>query len=234
MTGLDAGDATRPRTADDWSDRLAARIGGEVKRYRRRRGMSAQDLADRLAAVGHEIKRSTLANLESGRRGVSVADLLAIAAALDISPLLLAWPLESADSVEPLPDVQVSAWDGARWWRGDSDSPTRHAQEHGENAIVRLLSQHDATVADIVVSASKVADRSRRDELAATLDPAKRTEWLATFDETMRLAESRIARDSQWLKAIRARIAERGAAKPTVPPEIVPVMTLLGDWDDDA
>lgn len=65
-----------------------------VRRLRDRRGWSAQDLAGQTAQAGHHVPRSTLANLENGRRRVvTVDELAALAAALSVDP----WSLTTDD-----------------------------------------------------------------------------------------------------------------------------------------
>ena len=67
-----------------------------------------------------EIPRAVLANLENGRRPtVTAAELLVLAEALQVPPLLLVIPLGRQERIEILPDVQLSAFDAAQWWRGD-------------------------------------------------------------------------------------------------------------------
>ena len=55
--------------------------------------MSVQKLADVTDELGMPIPRSVLANLESGRREtVTVAEVLVLAAALDVAPIDLICP----------------------------------------------------------------------------------------------------------------------------------------------
>lgn len=62
-------------------------IGERVRWYRNLRGLSAQDLADRMAGT---MTRSVIANLEAGRKkDVTVTELTALAQALDVAPLSL-------------------------------------------------------------------------------------------------------------------------------------------------
>ena len=75
---------------EEWAERLAASVGRQVKRYRARPELrlSAQALSDRTAQLGHEVKRSVIANLESGRRGtVTLADVFVLAQALMVPPI---------------------------------------------------------------------------------------------------------------------------------------------------
>ncbi|MEV0282454.1 helix-turn-helix transcriptional regulator, partial [Streptomyces sp. NPDC050610] len=52
----------------EWVDRVKANVAGEVRRRRKEKGWSAQDLADRCERLGHPIPRNVIANMESGRR----------------------------------------------------------------------------------------------------------------------------------------------------------------------
>lgn len=81
--------------------------------------MSAQQLADRTAELGYPLTRSTIASLESGRRGtVTLADLLVLAMALDVPPVALVFPVGRVASVEPLPGVTDDPLAAAEWWSG--------------------------------------------------------------------------------------------------------------------
>jgi transcriptional regulator with XRE-family HTH domain len=108
-------------TQVDWQERLTRVIAGEVRRYRHELKMSAQKLADECERLGFPIPRSVLANLEHGRReAVSVAELLVLAAALRVPPILLVIPVARQESVEILPGVEAPAWPSALWWRGEA------------------------------------------------------------------------------------------------------------------
>lgn len=111
---------------EEWPKRLTKVIAGQVQRTRAERKMSAQQLADATAALGHAVPRSVIANLESGRRDVvSVAELLVLARALEVPPLLLVFPIGSASTVEVLPGVHAPTWPVARWFTGEGRFPTR-------------------------------------------------------------------------------------------------------------
>jgi transcriptional regulator with XRE-family HTH domain len=107
-------------TQPTWTERLTRAIAGEIFRYRKDKGMSAQQLSDRCAKLGLEISRSTLADLENGRRAtLTVAELLALAAALGISPTLLVAPVGRQEMIEILPGRGVAPWDVVRWLDGE-------------------------------------------------------------------------------------------------------------------
>src|SRR5579871_5465845 len=63
-----------------------------VKQARKRRGWTLATFAERCAATGApQFTRATLANIETGRRsrGITVDEIVALAFALDLSPLHL-------------------------------------------------------------------------------------------------------------------------------------------------
>ena len=63
-----------------------------------------------------EITRPVLVKLEHGRReAVSAAELAVLAAALDIAPVLLLYPVGSAGFAEYLPGRTAAPWDAAVW-----------------------------------------------------------------------------------------------------------------------
>lgn len=67
------------------------RVAQNIKNIRTQRGWSARVLAEHCAAVGMPgLNRPTIANIEAGRRGyVSVDELCAFGAALNVDPMLL-------------------------------------------------------------------------------------------------------------------------------------------------
>jgi hypothetical protein len=82
--------------------------------------MSAHELADATARLGYPITRSQIANYESGRKqGLDVAELLVIAAALDVAPLELLFPGEADHPVERLPGQTVATSHAASWFTGN-------------------------------------------------------------------------------------------------------------------
>ncbi len=110
-----------------WSIRLAAEIGRNVAYHRgvrpgaKGRRMTVQALADRCTELGLPIGRVALTKLENGvREKVSVAEIFVLAAALEVPPVLLIFPLGRTDSVEIIPARTLSAWDAAKWLSGDA------------------------------------------------------------------------------------------------------------------
>lgn len=81
------------------------RVISRVVARRRELGLSARELAEGVTAAGFPLTRSTLANLESGRRGdITTTELVAFAIALRTTPmeLLLAPACATCKDVPPV------------------------------------------------------------------------------------------------------------------------------------
>lgn len=136
---------------EGWQPRLTRVIAREIRRHRDRRKMSAQQLADRTAELGMPIPRPVLANLESGRRdSVSAAELLILAAALDVAPMELICPVGYDDQIELLPGRTMDPLQASRWFDGrlklDATRPKAILQPAplGEGTSASLAEQHAA------------------------------------------------------------------------------------------
>ncbi|MFI7496241.1 helix-turn-helix domain-containing protein [Kocuria sp. M4R2S49] len=107
---------------DDWGTTTTHRIGKNVAETRKRKKMSAQTLADLCEARGIPMKRTSIANLENGRRdSVTVTDLMAIAAALEVPPVTLMFPTDQAGlEVEVLPNNSAMTFDALTWFTGET------------------------------------------------------------------------------------------------------------------
>ncbi|MCF6507382.1 helix-turn-helix domain-containing protein [Blastococcus sp. MG754426] len=128
-----------------WPKRLTATIADQVQRTRVAQGLSAQQLADITAELGYAIPRSVIANLESGRRDtVSVAELIVLARALRIPPLLLALPIGRLDTVELLPGVDAATWPAAKWFAGDGAFPGEGFAASNNSVIKDFRAQDQA------------------------------------------------------------------------------------------
>lgn len=100
------------------------RIASEIRRLRTLQGMSAQVLADRINELGHTMSRSTLADIENGRRRyITVTELIVLARALNAAPVTLLIPGPYNDETgEVLPGVFGSQFEVSEWFCGSGDS----------------------------------------------------------------------------------------------------------------
>ncbi|OZD70587.1 transcriptional regulator [Rhodococcus sp. 06-1059B-a] len=106
-----------------WAEGIVTRIAGEVRRLRGKdhAALSAAKLADRTYDIGYGISRSVVADLETGRKkGIDVAELLTLAAALGVSPAQLLYPDLPKGSVEVLPGLQQESHDALQWFSGEA------------------------------------------------------------------------------------------------------------------
>lgn len=90
-------------------------VGENIRRARAALGWSQQALAERLAEVGEPWSRATIAQLELGKRGATVDDLVVLALALGVAPHVLLYPpagvdVAVADDVLPGPDLAHWIW----------------------------------------------------------------------------------------------------------------------------
>lgn len=105
-------------SSTSWAQDQTERIAKEIRRLRGT--SSAQWLSDRTAEVGHRIGRSTISEIETGRRqSLSVVELTIIARALDVPPAQLLYPDLPDGPVEVLPGEHVTSIDAVRWFSGE-------------------------------------------------------------------------------------------------------------------
>lgn len=69
--------------------KIGQHVAESIARLRRERGLEQRDLAELVTGAGRTMSASVLSKIESGARRVDVDDLVAIAAALEVSPALL-------------------------------------------------------------------------------------------------------------------------------------------------
>jgi len=103
---------------------LTTCIGRNVRRIRNHRGWRGDDLVERLRAVGVDIKRDALFDLEKGKRAsVSVDLLIQLAYVLDVSPLVLMLPPDD-QTMAVTPTLNVPAKTVYEWAVGGQPAPT--------------------------------------------------------------------------------------------------------------
>lgn len=92
---------------------------------------SAQELADRVQALGGRLDRAAISKIESLSRNVSLDEALLLAAALDVAPVHLFFPLNDDAEVEIAPSLKpVRTADARAWFRGQAPLPGRSEQTY--------------------------------------------------------------------------------------------------------
>lgn len=149
-------------STEDWSAEFTSLVGQEVRRVRKERKMSADELAAACAALGAEVPSRTVTNLETGRRAaLPVTDLLVLARALDVSPINLLFPLGEAAEVQVLPGEAVATWEALAWFT-DEEIHGDAAPAGSARAVIDRYRAHAAAVHTALVSLRIREDRRRQ------------------------------------------------------------------------
>lgn len=140
-------------TQDDggklWAEGLHRRVGEAIRNARDGRGMSAQQVADNTATLGYPVSRSQIANYESGRKQtLDIAELLVIAATLDVPPVSLLFGGHPDRDVEVLPGQMMQTTAALARFSGDdsygSDVPAREVIPSSPPALLLALARERA------------------------------------------------------------------------------------------
>jgi len=111
-------------TQDSWSTRVTGEIIAEVKRLREKRRWSAQQLSEECKRLGFSLSRSTIADLENGRRmHFGIPELLVLARALDVPPLMLLFRVGAEEQTELLPGEYRAPFRAAEWFSDQGPYP---------------------------------------------------------------------------------------------------------------
>lgn len=190
----------------DWAAAQAREIGRRVGQRRKDLSLSAPDLAARCEALGMpSLTRQVIMRLEHGRReAVSVSELSVLGAALEISPILLLYPLGQSTQAEYLPGRKADAWDGVRWWSGQIAVGPKGDMSRGERELpTELFAAHHQMTGEWPASATKAAyQRTRRAGLRpGSIQPEDREAMFAVIG----------------LREIRTQIRDAGLQPPQLP-----------------
>ena len=181
-----------------WPAGLTRVTGRLIKGYRKARQLSAERLAEGVSELGLRYTRTQVTNLESGRRdSITVGEVLAFAAVLDVPPFLLLVPLGQDEEVEALPGRMTDAWQVYRWMNGEVPTdqlrpaaerdPSEHYFRHSPAAyVIELYRRHDSALYGYLRlrSSNPEAAKARADNLAAArVDIERHGLWLPPIPE---------------------------------------------------
>lgn len=77
-------------------------------------------MSERTAALGHRVSRSTISEIETGRRkSITLADFIILAAALDTAPVALIYPGPYREDIRALPELKIPQIWAVRWFSGE-------------------------------------------------------------------------------------------------------------------
>lgn len=108
-------------------------VADQIRRHRKRLGINRDQLAERCAEFGApKLTTATITNIETGRpkdgirrREISVDELVVLAKALGVPPILLLYPVGLRELTEVLPGRQAGTWAAAKWFTGEAPLPTQ-------------------------------------------------------------------------------------------------------------
>jgi len=204
-----------------------------VREARDRRGWTAEQLAERCAAAGmRQLDRSTIANIETGRRRrIGVDEWLVLAHVLDVAPLHLLLPRDDDDQVAVTPTVTVTAAQARRWAAGREPLPGGDERtfryevpdseyERRSQRVRDAEDRNDAAWRRLRVAKEKLKaitdDLSELDRKAPSMLPlqpahAKKLRLEARLDVAYdQVAEATVEADDAWT-SLRRVWAEEGA-----------------------
>jgi transcriptional regulator with XRE-family HTH domain len=109
------------QSAKTWEMELSGRIGAAVQARRNALKLTAQQLAERTRALGYLVTRVAISKIETNNRAgkFDVAELLVLAAALDLAPVQLIFPDLVDGPVQVLPNRTVTSANAVAWFAGD-------------------------------------------------------------------------------------------------------------------
>lgn len=139
-------------------------FGEQLRITREHKRWTQQRLSDRTRELGHPVDRATIAKIERGsRRNVALDDALALAAALNVSPVHLFAASLTGDKVAVTPELVLNSREVRQWLRGQlsldetddrfyfsevSDDEWIAQQRHGIQYLLRLTQDLVAAAAD--------------------------------------------------------------------------------------
>ncbi|MEW1655986.1 helix-turn-helix transcriptional regulator [Streptomyces sp. NPDC093707] len=196
--------------APEWVDQVMATVAAEVRRRRKELRMSAQDLADACAELGHLIPRNVIANMESGRRAnLPLVDVMVLAKALNTAPICLIYPVGYIDDVQQLPlQDPTDTWTALAWFTGED-------RELGaDDDMLRNFRDHHAAQEDVTAAQQgEIRARLEVDHPSGTVSKAEALRAQARYTQQAERAK----RD---LRTIRAFIREDGGTPPVLWPDL--------------
>lgn len=209
----------------DWAPRMAADIGQRVARLREERGISAQQLADRCSDLGlPAMSRIVITRLENGRReAVSTAELAVLAAALDVAPVELLFPVGSQDLTEALPGQEWRTLYTVQWFIGklklDGFGGFYRPQRLADQTDTALLEEHEDTIGEW----EKYLQRQ------IELNPMQSDE----ADREWNLVRTYMDRLEGTLRAVRSEMRHRGMLLPDLGSDVAFMTRIDEDGRED-
>lgn len=140
-------------------------VADRVTQLRKASGYSQAQLGERMAELRPGWSRSTVVKLENyNREGVSVGDLLSLALALDVPPIMLIADPRHTETVPVADGLTVDVWDALLWLAG---SGRINGTDLGNMSPAAWLIQSGWGVVEALAELDRYERRVSNDEQAA-------------------------------------------------------------------
>jgi transcriptional regulator with XRE-family HTH domain len=126
---------------------VATVMSGRLRKYRNLKGLKVKQLSDLCIEKVPTLTESVITNIERppdkrrASRPVTVEEVMALAAALEVPPLLLILPLGEEDEVQ-IYGSPMETWTAAQWWMGEVDLAGGELTEDPVAAPLVLFRHH--------------------------------------------------------------------------------------------
>lgn len=201
-------------TNGDWSPSFTARVAEQMRQARKAAGLTVAEAAQGCAELGLAVPKTTITNLETGRRtSIDLAEFLVLAEVYKVPPISLLFPLGTEASVAVLPDLEVPTWEAVAWFTGETPlvqpAPPGSARE-----VLDTFRAHSDAVATATTSTRLAKERRRKASI--TLDSGRRETLLEAAASYEQLAFD----DCRELREFRQAMRERGLVPPALPADL--------------
>ncbi|MEU4200831.1 helix-turn-helix transcriptional regulator [Streptomyces sp. NPDC026294] len=201
-------------TQNDWSLAFTASVAERLRAARKSAGLTVAEAAEACDGAGLSVPRTTITNLEIGRRSsVDLAELLVLADVYAVPPVSLLFPLGTAATVAVLPGREVPTWDAVAWFTGETSLKLPVPEGSAREILDVFRAHHDAV--ETALSSSRLASERRR-KASTSLDPQRRERLLSAAASYEQVAYD----DCRELRLFRDRMRERGLMLPTLPDDL--------------
>ena len=201
-------------TNEDWSPRFTARVAEQMRHARKAASLTVAEAAEACTALGLAVPKTTITNLETGRRSsIDLAEFLVLAEVYKVPPISLLFPLGTEASVAVLPDREVATWEAVAWFTGETPLEKSAPQGSAREVLDTFRAHSDA--AATAVTSTRLA-KERRRKASITLDSGRRETLLEAAASYEQLAFD----DCRELREFRHAMHERGLVPPALPAEL--------------
>lgn len=158
---------------EDWPADQVKIVGQEIRRLRG--GRSGQWVSDRTHELGYRVARTTISELENGkRRQIMVSELLVIAMALETAPVALLYPPPYNETVQYAPGVDMTKFDAAQRFSGIFDPERDEVSGDYWLNTSRLRAEREVrdklhSAENMLAIATRLGDRELEERIARTM-----------------------------------------------------------------